>query len=455
MSRIPVIGFPAAFLATLLIAPPVLAEGSCKAADVRDEFHAWKTENGLLEDAPQDRVTDWHRDYKAMATALHERCPESFKALSELFFSLHAEVPRDEVIRVADLFVQTYDDVTGEGKKLSPTPYFFVAERFLQPEIALYERIPELIEKGREEAAAKAEVRQKLPGVDDKTRKMFAATAFRTDWRGRVLLTRSIIRKGDVQEAMNTFGELQKALAEKKPPVTAPAAERWAHDRLEADFWRLNAELAELDERPLDAVAYYQKAYNLDIERSENRDRASDLWAKLGGTADGFAALLNTNRPNTAADNAPTSRWEVKDETLSFQLTDLEGNLWTAESLRGKKTLVNLWATWCGPCRQELPYVQKLHEQLAENGNDDIVVLTLNMDHTADVVPPYMEKNGLTLPVLLAYDYLAARNVNGIPRNWLLDGEGRLAREQVGFKAEQSVEDWIAEVLAEMDRLEP
>lgn len=93
--------------------------------------------------------------------------------------------------------------------------------------------------------------------------------------------------------------------------------------------------------------------------------------------------------------------WTPKDQPLTtLNARDLGGKLWTIEDLKGKTTLINVWATWCEPCRQELPYVQKLYEQARDR--KDIQVITIDMDSNLGLLDPFLKTNRYTFPILLA-----------------------------------------------------
>ena len=91
-------------------------------------------------------------------------------------------------------------------------------------------------------------------------------------------------------------------------------------------------------------------------------------------------------------ETAEVASWDTKNTALNaFELTDLQGRNWSLADLKGKVAFINVWATWCGPCREELPYVQKLTKQL--KGRNDVVVLTLNTDEEVGKVEPFMKEN--------------------------------------------------------------
>lgn len=143
--------------------------------------------------------------------------------------------------------------------------------------------------------------------------------------------------------------------------------------------------------------------------------------------------------------------WNELDEPLEpFQLQDLEGRTWTVDDLKGRTTLINIWATWCGPCRAELPHIQELHEEWKER--DDVRVITFDMDHSIGGVAPYLEKEGYDFPVLLAIDYLQELGVNGIPQTWLIDARGHVRKKNMGFGSELA-EEWVADVKKQVETL--
>jgi thiol-disulfide isomerase/thioredoxin len=74
------------------------------------------------------------------------------------------------------------------------------------------------------------------------------------------------------------------------------------------------------------------------------------------------------------------------------------------KSLNGKVVLINLWATWCGPCNAKLPQLQKLYDQA--KGRPDLQILTFNIDEDLGLVEPFVKEKGYTFPVVPAYSYV-------------------------------------------------
>src|SRR5215469_11687519 len=83
----------------------------------------------------------------------------------------------------------------------------------------------------------------------------------------------------------------------------------------------------------------------------------------------------------------------------NFSLKDLKGNEISLASLRGKVVFLNIWATWCGPCREEMPSIESLYKSF--KGNSDFVVLAVSQDTDGSSVRPFVEHNRLQFTVLL------------------------------------------------------
>ena len=106
--------------------------------------------------------------------------------------------------------------------------------------------------------------------------------------------------------------------------------------------------------------------------------------------------------------------------------TDIEGKPVSLQAVRGKNlTLVNFWATWCGPCITELPALQKLHDKMQGDG---IKVVGIVLDDAPDSVVEYMNKYKLSYQMIFDAEGASKRpyEIVGLPESFILDGEGRI-----------------------------
>jgi len=123
---------------------------------------------------------------------------------------------------------------------------------------------------------------------------------------------------------------------------------------------------------------------------------------------------------------------DQKRQQADFTLSDLEGKPWSLKSLQGKVVLVNFWATWCPPCRKEMPDLESLHKQFEKQG---LVILAIS-DEDASKVKPFIADQGVSYTVLLD----PGRKVNtlfhvmGIPKTFIYDRSGKLAAESIDMR---------------------
>ena len=116
-----------------------------------------------------------------------------------------------------------------------------------------------------------------------------------------------------------------------------------------------------------------------------------------------------------------------------FTLDTLDGTKVTLSKLRGKIVLINLWATWCPPCRAEMPALENAYKQYKDSG---VVVLGLNVtnqDSEKDI-PPFVDEFGLTFPILLDRDgsVSALYQLKGLPTTYFVNREGIIRTVVVG-----------------------
>lgn len=112
-------------------------------------------------------------------------------------------------------------------------------------------------------------------------------------------------------------------------------------------------------------------------------------------------------------------------------LTDLDGRVVQVRDYQGAVVLLNFWATWCGPCRVELPELQKLHGELGGKG---LVVLAVAVDTPKEKVRPFMERLGVTIPAFLADARTQQMlGIDRVPFSILLDREGKVVQVYAGY----------------------
>lgn len=115
----------------------------------------------------------------------------------------------------------------------------------------------------------------------------------------------------------------------------------------------------------------------------------------------------------------------------SFNLKDVNGNVVNLESLKGKKVFVNLWATWCPPCRKEMPSIQKLSAEVNKN---NVAFVMLSLDDDFEKAKAYVQEQNLMLPIYYPAEPLPELfNVNGIPATFIFNEKGKLIKRVDGM----------------------
>ena len=116
----------------------------------------------------------------------------------------------------------------------------------------------------------------------------------------------------------------------------------------------------------------------------------------------------------------------------NFVFPGLDGKIVSLNDHRGKVVLVNIWATWCRPCVDEMPSMQKLYQEFKD---EDFEILAVSIDTLgAKVVTPFMQKYQLTFPVLLDPQgtIKASYGATGIPESFIIDRQGLLVKKVIG-----------------------
>lgn len=125
------------------------------------------------------------------------------------------------------------------------------------------------------------------------------------------------------------------------------------------------------------------------------------------------------------------NRATVGEPAPNFDTVDLQGNIWSLSKLKGQVVFVNFWATWCAPCREEMPSMQRLNAMMPA---DKFEMLALFNNDKPAAVEKFVAKLGLTMPILSdESNIIGARyGLTGLPETFIIDKQGIIREKIIG-----------------------
>ena len=138
--------------------------------------------------------------------------------------------------------------------------------------------------------------------------------------------------------------------------------------------------------------------------------------------------------PHYRAAKAALNAADGKRSHLDFELKDRTGKTWRLSELRGHVVIVNFWATWCPPCRKEIPDLENLFQRFAGQG---LVVLGIS-DEEAPKIDDFLKRQPIAYPVLLDSDRAVNKSfaIHGIPKSFVYDRSGKLVAQAIDMRTQ-------------------
>lgn len=134
---------------------------------------------------------------------------------------------------------------------------------------------------------------------------------------------------------------------------------------------------------------------------------------------------------------------KIGETAPDFSLETLDGEMVKLSDFEGKKVVVNFWATWCKPCREEMPDLQSVYEQKEE----DVVILAVNMDAHNDV-KGFIDSYSVTFPILLDEEDEVADlyQIISLPTTYFIDERGKIVQKHIGQITDVQLEEILAQI---------
>jgi peroxiredoxin len=160
-----------------------------------------------------------------------------------------------------------------------------------------------------------------------------------------------------------------------------------------------------------------------------------------------LASCQEARGPRPASPPPAQAAHADADRAPDFTLPALSGKPVHLSDYQGRVVLLDFWATWCGPCRMEIPHFKQLTEKYGGRG---FVVLGVSLDDTgAEVVRPFVADHEIAYPVVIGDQYTANRygGVSALPTTFLIDRQGRVVKKYVGYRDLETFEEDIKPLL--------
>jgi len=262
-------------------------------------------------------------------------------------------------------------------------------------------------------------------------------------------LAEAYVGMRNVSSASDILSQARAILDRRRPGPGSPSGDISRHAELEALYWYLAAGLLERKGEPGPAMEAYQRSLALfpprrprPDRRDEVMSRARVLWRQLGRDEQDWNLWAGA-LPAFNAGSGPINAWKVlASKRPGFVLKDMHGTVWDPAELQSKTTFINYWATWCLPCRDELPYLEKLIARLKDHPG--VAVIVLNVDDDPTLAAPFLNNLGIRVPSVaardFAYDFLPAM---ALPSNWIVKPDSSRL-----FYTGAAGDAWVEQVLA-------
>lgn len=187
------------------------------------------------------------------------------------------------------------------------------------------------------------------------------------------------------------------------------------------------------------------------IQNNTNNSSSSTEYS-TGKDATNSNSEENDKSNGTASSNKPE---ENKTPAIDFELKDQYGKTQKLSDYKGKVVFLNFWATWCPPCKMEMPDIQKIYEKYEKQGEkSEVVVLSVAAPNTQDEkdidgIKSFLEENGYTYPVLMddgGYTFGAYR-ISSLPTTFMIDKEGNVFGYVQGGLTQEAMESIIEQTI--------
>jgi len=185
-----------------------------------------------------------------------------------------------------------------------------------------------------------------------------------------------------------------------------------------------------------DVTGYLSRISGTQVSQTESMEESTapekaEADNEGGSTEPGTGGAESTTAEEASGETAADARPVIP--AVDFELEDQYGNIHRLEDYRGKTIFLNFWATWCPPCKAEMPDIQKLYEKSSTEGEDAVIVLgvaapNMGQEGSEEEIAAFMEEKGYTYPVLMDTEgeLFASYGIMSFPTTFMIDRDGNV-----------------------------
>jgi thiol-disulfide isomerase/thioredoxin len=419
--------------------------------DIFEETQAWRQSHPYPKsDDPPEKKRAYAEAALEIAATWIAQAPERIGGYSERLHALEMlDAPVEQIARAADDVVRIAraDGRAGGAGFIANVAHLYVTRGIL------LDRVPALIE----EALKMFDDPEAVIEIDLAPSHELTVQARMNNASSHVsslvTLSEYYEKLGQMEQARSVLGPVPAFLARFPLPegvrnVNGGHNLLVFHALANHAYWKRVGEIDEHEDKKEDALKNYREALLVwDGGRDKLLAQQRQLWKDLGRSDEEWQTWVDSIPRPAWKEQVPAQKgFTVVHRPLPrVALKDLDGAEWPVDRLL-KPTIAIVWATWCEPCRRELPYFAKLAEKL--NGRTDVQVISFDTDENPETAKQFVEKNGYKFPVLSAKNFAEdLMPYFSIPRTWIIRN-GVILEEAEGFGGDG--DQWVEHVAAQV-----
>ena len=206
-----------------------------------------------------------------------------------------------------------------------------------------------------------------------------------------------------------------------------------------------------------DVTGYLSRISGTQVSQTESMEESTvpekaEADNEGGSTEPGTGGSESTTAEEASGETAADARPVIP--AVDFELEDQYGNIHRLEDYRGKTIFLNFWATWCPPCKAEMPDIQKLYEKSSTEGEDAVIVLgvaapNMGQEGSEEEIAAFMEEKGYTYPVLMDTEgeLFASYGIMSFPTTFMIDRDGNVFGYVSGMLSADMIDSIVRQTL--------